>query len=118
MDVGACRGADIVSDHALVMVMLRASTKKTGWQRHPRFDISKLAVDERRQEFAISFSNRFQAFTDLEDGSLKKKWDRVRGTLVSSCEEVMGFRRRGFKTWLSEESINKKEERQYVKQNI
>jgi len=66
----------------------------------------------------ISLSNRFQAPADLDDGSVEKELDRVRIALTTSCDEVVGFRERGFQTLLLEESIKKIEESRVVHQNV
>ena len=76
-DVRACRGADVGSDHTLLVCKLRIKivrNKETGLQRHPRFDTTKLKTEDRQKEFAITLTNKFQALPDLEDGSLEKKW--------------------------------------------
>ena len=75
-DVRACRGADVGSDHTLLMCKLRIKitrNKETGLQRHPRFDTTKLKTEDRQKEFAITLTNRIQALADLEGGSLEKK---------------------------------------------
>ena len=121
MDVRSYRGADAGSDHALVMGKLKVkitSVKKTGLQRNPRYDVSKLMTQEQRQEFSVAISNRFQALADLEDGTIEKKWERVRTTFTSACEEVLGFRKRELKPWLSDDTIKKIEERRVTKQRL
>ena len=91
-DVRACRGADVGSDHTLVVCKLRikiARNKETGLQRHLRFDTTKLKTEDRQKEFAITLTNRFQALADLEDGSLEKKWERMRSAFDATGREVL-----------------------------
>ena len=121
LDVRAYRGADAGSDHALVMGKLRvkiSSIKKTELQRNPRFNISKLATEEQRQEFSVAISNKFQALADLDDGSLEKKWERVRSTFTSACEDQLGFRKREYKSWLSDDTIKTIEDRRVIKRRL
>ena len=62
-DVRAYRGADIGSDHTLVIVKLKARiqrVRKSGLQRNQRFDISKLNTPAQQKEFSLLLSNRFQ----------------------------------------------------------
>ncbi|XP_053373668.1 craniofacial development protein 2-like [Mercenaria mercenaria] len=102
-DVRAYRSADAGSDHQLVIAKLQvriARVKKSEQQRQPRFDTTKLRGEEVKNYFKISFENRYQALADLVDGSLEKKWERVRCTFTDTCREELGHRKRTYKTWL------------------
>ena len=59
----------------------------------------------------LSLTNWFQALADLEDGSLEDKWERVKSTFTESLWEKLEFRKRGFNSWLSEETSKKNVER-------
>ena len=120
-DVRAYRGADAGSDHELLIARLQvriASIRKSGMQRHPRFDTSRLREEEKQHSFIMTLKNRFQALADLEDGSLEKKWDRVRSTFTSACEEELGYKKRAYKSCLSDETITKIEERRQARQRL
>ena len=118
-DVRVCRGADVASDHELVIIKLRvkiARAKKTNESKSPHYDTSKLKLREECVNIAGSISNKFQAL--LEDGLIEQKWHRVRTAFTSACDEVLGKQRRNYKSWLSEPTIKKIEQRKEIKQRI
>ena len=61
-DVRACRGADVGSDHTLLVavVSLKLRRARRGQKRGQQFDISKLRDDQIRQAFRRELRNRFQ----------------------------------------------------------
>lgn len=120
MDVRAYRGADVGSDHALIIGKLKikiAKVKKTGTQRHQRFDTNNLQSLPERRAFAVGLFIKHQAIAD-DDGSLESKWEHVKKSFTSTCEELLGYRKRHYKSWLSKDSISKIEERRKIKENI
>ena len=67
-DVKVRRGADVGSDHELVVAniqlkLCRQSVEKSG---RKRYDVDKLRVYETAQEFRIALSNRFQVLEQTE----------------------------------------------------
>ena len=68
LDVRVKRGADINSDHHLLVGKFRmklATKKKADNKEQRRFEIRKLQNTQIRQELGITLQNRFQA---LEEG--------------------------------------------------
>ena len=113
----AYRGADIDSDHRLVIAKLRARiarVRKHGPQRQTRFDIGKLSEEQARQKFAVTLSNRFQALSETEDGSIEKKWQRVKESYVEASKEELGYKEKKYKSWLSQDTIRKIEDRRQI----
>ena len=120
-DVRAYSGADVGSDHILVIEKLKAkiqSIRKSELQKNQRFDISKIKTPTQQKEFSLSLINRCQALVDLEDGSLENKWERVKSTYTTTAEEELGFKKREFKSWLSERTTKKIKERRSIKQRL
>jgi len=120
-DVRAYRGADAGSDHELVIARLRvklARTPATVQQRTQRYDTSRLATPDQRHEFVIALSNRFQALTDQDDDSIDTKWEQTKSSFQATCEEKLGHRKRTYKSWLSQETIEKIEERRAIKNQL
>ena len=73
LDIRVKRGADINSDHHLLVGEFRmklATKKKTDNKVQRRFEIRKLQNTKIRQELGITLRNRFQA---LEEGKTLMK---------------------------------------------
>ena len=95
-EVRAYRGADVGSDHTLLIGKLKVriqTIQKSGLQRDQKFDISKLKTPAQQEEFSLSQRNRFQVLADLEDGSLENKWGRVKSTFTTTAEEKLGLKK-------------------------
>ena len=74
------RGADVGSDHHLLIAKIRLKLRATPTikQRRNVFDINKLRTPEVKQEFTIELRNRFSAL-ETEDGEdqgvVETTWD-------------------------------------------
>nr|XP_042907911.1 craniofacial development protein 2-like [Parasteatoda tepidariorum] len=91
-DVRAMRGADVGSDHYLILAILklklRKSPKKTGHKRIS-YDIAKLKAKECRQEFSIELKNRFELLKEEENhGNTKQSENEVSGVLTNTGHSV------------------------------
>ena len=66
-DVRAMRGADVVSDHHLLMatVRLRITKVRKGESGRVHFEVSKLKDLEVRNAFKLSLYNRFKVLQQL-----------------------------------------------------
>jgi len=87
LDVRNKRGADIGSDHHLVVAKFRMEIqayKQRARQLGKRYDTSKLKHDKKIQELVkIELKNRFQILTDMgkvENESIEEKWRKIRTT--------------------------------------
>ena len=84
-DVRVRRGADIGSDHHLVVAHIKLKLKRTGTAIRllKRFDVSKLKDAGARQQFFLQVRNRFAALEyvdeeiNTEEGSATNKWSRT-----------------------------------------
>ena len=96
-DVRVYRGADIGSDHELVVAKVKikiAKAKKNSEQMHKRFNVTKLAHGNIREEFTISLQNRFQALSGMDENSVESKWSRVKKCFADTCEEQLGYNKK------------------------
>jgi hypothetical protein len=120
MDVRAYRGADVGSDHILLIGKLRVKIKKNirATQKRTHLDTDKLTSPEHLQHFVLSLKNRFQALADLDNGSIEDKWKQVKNMYNSVSQETLGAKKREFKQWLSENTIKKITERRNIKQQL
>ena len=99
LDVRNERGADIGSDHHLVVgkfkMKIQAYNQRTR-QLRKRYDISKLKDNKKvRELFKIELKNRFQILTDMENiesETVEEKWRKIRTAFLETSENVLGFK--------------------------
>ena len=80
-DVRVLRGADVGSDHHLILAKLRIKLKKYGHntqQCRPKYEVSLLQNEQKRNEFQLELSNRFQALENLEEMDINEHWEKVK----------------------------------------
>ncbi|CAC5395716.1 SAMHD1 [Mytilus coruscus] len=111
------RGADIGSDHELLKCKLRIKLKKykivTDTSRK-RFDTTKLQRPEVRKAFSIELKNRFQLLDELED--IETFWEGITKCYKETATNTLGFKGRGQKLWISNESWKLVDERGKLKE--
>ncbi|VDP83300.1 unnamed protein product [Schistosoma curassoni] len=112
-DVRTRRGADITSDHHLVVANLKLKLKKnwtTGQTALQRFNTAFLRDTDKLNEFKIAFNNRFQALQDLlkeEETTMEDNWKGTKEALPSTCQEVLGLKKHHHKEWISIETLDR-----------
>ncbi|XP_035677191.1 uncharacterized protein LOC118416215 [Branchiostoma floridae] len=124
LDVRAYRGADVGSDHHLVVTKVRLKLRASPptKQRCKVFDTSKLRKPEIRREFALELRNRFKALENLVDEEepnvVETSWDTITKVYSETAKKVLGHRKRKDKEWLTQETWRKIEERKVAKQKL
>jgi len=96
LDVKACRGADIGSDHYLVRGYLRIrlkAAKKLDAVDHTFPAIEHLRDGTKAEEYNIELTNRFECLY-VEDEPLEDTWEKFKETVHSVSLEVLGDRPR------------------------
>ncbi|VDO63452.1 unnamed protein product [Schistosoma margrebowiei] len=116
------RGADITSDHHLVVAKLKLKLKKnwtTGQTAIQRFNTAFLRDTNKINEFKIALNNRFQALQDLpkEETTMEDNWKGIKEALTSTCQEVLSLKKHHHKKWISIETLDKIKERKNKKAN-
>ena len=119
------RGADIGSDHHLVVakfkMKIQAYSQRTR-QLRKRYDISKLKDDKKvRELFKIELKNRFQILTDMENienETVEETRRKIRTAFVETSENVLGFKERNKKDWMTQQTWEKIRERKNVKEEM
>ncbi|XP_068240179.1 uncharacterized protein [Palaemon carinicauda] len=88
------RGADIGSDHQLLIATLKLILKATtrNVDRIPRFVTTKLSEEKQRETFVIEFSDRFAVIEALRDKeqTINEKWCETKNIYQSVGGEVLG----------------------------
>lgn len=84
LDTRAYRGADVNSDHHLVIAKLQLKLKKAADNNKPGrkiINVKHLKEPEIKQKFVIELRNRFRMLEDLnqnDESSLEKKWENIK----------------------------------------
>ncbi|XP_078381473.1 uncharacterized protein LOC144664241 [Oculina patagonica] len=129
-DTRTYRGADVGSDHNLVISKVKLRLNSTGKKQEGtiRYEKSKLRAPEVRQQFQLELRNRFSILqtTDQNDrdtdghqnsepsdpaSSIKQRWQKIKNTYTETAMNVLGRRRKKCQSWISTESWRKIEER-------
>ncbi|VDP36247.1 unnamed protein product [Schistosoma mattheei] len=123
-DVRTRRGANIASDHHLVVANLKLKLKKnwtSGQTTLQRFNTAFFRDTYKFNEFKIDLNNRLQALQDLlneEETTMEDNWKSIKEALTSTCQEVLGLKRHQHKEWISIETLDKIKERKNEKTAI
>ncbi|VDO82747.1 unnamed protein product [Schistosoma margrebowiei] len=112
-DVRTRRGADIASDHHLVVANLKLKLKKnwtTGQTAIQRFNTAVLRDNNRFNEFKIALNDTFQDLQDLlkeEETTVEDNWKGIKEALTLTCQEVLGLKKHNHKEWICIETLDK-----------
>ena len=117
-DVIVQRGADVGSDHHLLLAKLKLRLKKHGTRRETKrrkFQVSILDGDK-KDEFQLQLRNRFQPLADLEeDIDVETHWTKVKEVFIATCQDVLGEKKSQHKDWISQNSLDLIEKRRELK---
>ena len=133
-DVRTYRGADVDSDHHLVIGSIRlklASVRKKEEGRRC-YNVQKLMLKDVIQKFSLELKNRFCCLAETETGeeekeddaqmepttSLEKKWNNFKKTYNGAAEKILGFQKGKNKPWISADSWKKIDERKVLKKKV
>ncbi|VDP33068.1 unnamed protein product [Schistosoma curassoni] len=123
-DVRTKRGADIASDHHLLVAEMKLKLKKhwtTGRKISQKFNTSFLRDTDKLNKFKIVLSNKFQAFHDLLNGegtTMESTWKGIKEPITSTCHEVLGHKKHHHKEWITVDTLDKIQERRKKKAAI
>ena len=122
-DCRSYRGADIFSDHELVISKIKLKLKRTGQDKKNQigrqYDSSRLKDPVIKNEFVLKLRNRFQVLEDLNDeAETENTWTSIKDKFLTTAKEILGHKKREKKDWISEETWNKIEERKKLKNKI
>ncbi|XP_078610787.1 uncharacterized protein LOC144881517 [Branchiostoma floridae x Branchiostoma japonicum] len=119
-DVRVMRGADVSSDHHLLVNSARLRLKKYSTNTNPRkrFNVRLLRDKDIQTSFKINLSNRFKPLQELfkeEDTEIENQWQQVKKGWLDTCEEVLGKKKPQHKEWISYNTLQKLEVRKQKK---
>ena len=123
-DTRSFRGADVGSDHNLVICNVKLSlkaVKKQGKSLRKVYNTDKLKDQLTRHEFSIKLKNRFRILQDIETDDelvVEKTWHRIKDNYIKTAEDVLGCKKRDRKDWISDQTWQKIEERKKIKSKL
>ena len=123
LDVKVQRGADVGSDHRLLIAKIRLKLIATPniKQRRIVFDVNKLPPPVVKQEFTIELRNRFSAL-EAENGEdqdiVETTRDKTIRVYKDTAERFLGFRKKKDKQWITPETWRKINEKRNAKENL
>ena len=116
MDVRAYRGADIASDHNLVIAKIKLKLRKNRKKqtRGRQFDSSKLKDGNVRQAFQRELKNRFEVLNNEQEMNI----DTFNQAFKETSERVLGYKKKKKEEWISVQTWQKIDERKEIKVKI
>ena len=98
------RGADLVSDHRLVVMSLRLKLKKKPRQRSRKaYDVHLLKQVERHVGFVNTIRSSFEGRNG--NGDVEGQWTELKKALVDAGEQHLHQSRQPWKNWISAETL-------------
>ena len=105
------RGADVASDHHFLVARWKLKLRRNWTERTNQrlgYNIFLLKETNKRKEFRITLSNKFQALQEMmEEETIDVRCQRMKGAVTSTCHEVLGPRDHNQKKWISTETLKK-----------
>ena len=118
LDLRAYRGADVGSDHELIIgrikLKLAKICKKEG--RRKRLDVKVLKTPEKAAEFRLELRNKFEVLSEAED--IEQHWNQYQEIYKKTGEKILGFKSRQKKEWITEDTWKSIEKRKGIKAAI
>ena len=104
-DVKVIRGANIDSDHQLVLYKLRLTLRKTPRER--LYNSQKLKDPATQQAFSIELSDRFHLPSKIPADDLDDHCKKVQETILETSKHTLGYQEyHNMKPWISDEPGN------------
>ena len=121
-NVRSYRGADVGSDHQLVIATLKLKLKAPNKKvdRVPRYNTMKLLENEHKEAFVLECRNRFAVLETIteEERTINEEWRDIRNVYQSVGREVLGTEVTRRKPWISDETWETIKRRQKQKLNV
>jgi hypothetical protein len=126
LDVRVKRGADVGSDHHLVLAVLKVKLRKAGTRKTGRqqFDVERLQDPKVKSSFVLQLKNRFQALAEVKDhtepgtNTTNTKWEHVKTAYLKASETSLGYRQKKRKEWITTNTWKTIESRRALKKKL
>jgi len=110
-DVQPMPGADIDSDHNLLVAKFCTKLKKIirFQKRRPRWDLEKLYVQRQRVQDTVEEK---LCATECDSGNVEVQWKNIKECVLVTISDLVGkVEKRAIKPWITQEIISKIDER-------
>ena len=105
LDVRNQRGANIGSDHELVLAKVQIKLCSSRRQKPTkRFNTNLLQDSEYTTRYQVEICNRFDVLPRDENLDINERWERVSNVIKSSAETSIGFKKPVKDRWLAVET--------------
>ena len=100
------RGADIDSDHHLVVTKIKMQLPMRKTQLNPRkkFNVGKLKQKDTKQRFQISLHNRFEVLQSKKAKTVEQRWLTLQKVVVGACKDVLERTHFKRKPWVNDKT--------------
>lgn len=103
------RGADVRSDHHLVVAVLKVKLRETDVRKAGRlwFDVEMFKDPEVKSAFVLQLNNRFQSLEDMKDHTqpdtdeVNNRWENVKTAYLKTSEARLGNREKKRNEWIT-----------------
>jgi hypothetical protein len=117
------RGADVGSDHHLLVATLKINMKRvikrnTSISTRRKFNIGKLQDKDVKKKLLQTIQNKIESSYSNEVMDIESRWTGIKSALQQPCEEILGQVRKEGKEFISPDKWNIIEKRKQVKQRI
>ncbi|VDO57743.1 unnamed protein product [Schistosoma margrebowiei] len=115
-DMRTKRGADIASDHHLLVARMKLKLRKywtMGRTISQKFNTAFLQDTEKLNKFKIVLSNKLQAFHDLLNGegtTMESNWKGIKEAITSTYHEVLSHKKHHHNGWITVDTLDKIQE--------
>ena len=115
-DVRARRGADVGSDHVLVVAALSLKLRKTQRreERQRRFDTGKFKESKHRESFPAGLKKRFRILQEEQELSI----DNFNQAMMETSKKPLGYRRKKKEEWIKSDTWTIIDERKATKKKL
>ena len=112
-------GADIGSDHDLVLLNFRVRLRRKSKTKSSRirFNLDRLKVPGILEAFQATIGGRFSAMLELDD-SPERLTANFNSVMVETATNILGFQRRKKKPWVTDEILDLCDSRKALKRSI
>ena len=55
-----------------------------------KYNTTILEDDEKKKEYSLALTNRFQALQYLEEETIDEQWRKTKEVVTSTCNEILG----------------------------